>query len=65
MRTVSDWFTTLIIGRERSPGNIVTEDMVRTLIHEAVGEGKLAQMEVSLPETSYRLIRLTFPGLRR
>ena len=45
MRTVSDWFTTLIIGRERSPGNIVTEDMVRTLIHEAVGEGKLDQME--------------------
>ena len=45
VRKVSDWFTTLIVGRERSPGNIVTEDMVRTLIHEAVGEGTLDQTE--------------------
>ncbi|HEB95800.1 MAG TPA: HlyC/CorC family transporter [Sedimenticola thiotaurini] len=45
VRTVSDWFTTLIVGRERSRGNIITEDMVRTLAHEAVGEGALDQME--------------------
>jgi putative hemolysin len=45
VRTVADWFTTLIVGRERSPGNIVTEDMVRTLVREAVGEGTLDHME--------------------
>ena len=45
VRTVSDWFTTLIVGKERSPGNIVTEDMVRTLAHVAVGEGTLDHME--------------------
>jgi putative hemolysin len=45
VRMVSDWFTTLIVGRERSPGNIVTEDMVRTLAHEAVGEGTLDHVE--------------------
>jgi putative hemolysin len=45
IRIVADWFTTLIVGRERSRGNIVTEDMVRTLAHEAVGEGTLDHME--------------------
>ncbi len=45
VRTISDWFTTLIVGRERSPGNIVTEDMVRTLVQEAVGEGTLDHTE--------------------
>ena len=45
VRIVADWFTTLIVGRERSPGNLVTEDMVRTLAHVAVGEGTLDHME--------------------
>jgi len=48
VRIVADWFTTLIVGAERSPGNIVTEDMVRTLAHEAVGEGVLDHMEAQL-----------------
>ena len=48
VRAVADWFTTLIVGAERSPGNIVTEDMVRTLAHEAVGEGTLDDMEAQL-----------------
>ena len=48
VRKVADWFTTLIVGAERSPGNIVTEDMVRTLAHEAVGEGVLDHMEAQL-----------------
>jgi len=48
VRTLADWFTTLIVGTERSPGNIVTEDMVRTLAHEAVGEGVLDHMEAQL-----------------
>jgi putative hemolysin len=41
VRLVADFFITLIVGRERSRGNIITEDMVRTLAHEAVGEGVL------------------------
>lgn len=45
IRAVSDFFTTLIVGKERSQGNIVTEDMVRTLAHEAVGEGVLDHNE--------------------
>ncbi|MCB1693235.1 MAG: HlyC/CorC family transporter [Pseudomonadales bacterium] len=48
VRAVADWFTTLFVGTERSPGNIVTEDMVRTLAHEAVGEGALDNMEAQL-----------------
>jgi len=45
IRTVSEFFTTLIIGKERSKGNIITEDMVRTLAHVAVGEGTLDHTE--------------------
>jgi len=45
VRLVSEWFITLFVGRERSRGNIVTEDMVRTLAHEAVGEGALDGLE--------------------
>lgn len=45
IRTVSEFFTTLIIGKERSKGNIVTEDMVRTLARVAVGEGTLDHTE--------------------
>lgn len=41
VRIVADWFITLIVGSERSRGNIVTVDMVRTLAREAVGEGTL------------------------
>lgn len=33
IRAVADWFTTLIVGAERSPGNIVTQDMLQTLAH--------------------------------
>ena len=45
VRLVSEWFITMFVGRERSRGNIVTEDMVRTLAHEAVGEGALDGLE--------------------
>jgi putative hemolysin len=45
VRHVSDWFITLLIGKERSRGNIITEDMVRTLAHEAVGAGALDSVE--------------------
>jgi CBS domain containing-hemolysin-like protein len=45
VRLISDWVTTLLVGKERTPGNIVTEDMVRVLAHEAVGEGVLDKNE--------------------
>jgi CBS domain containing-hemolysin-like protein len=45
VRKVADWFITFIVGKERSRGNIITEDMVRTLAHEAVGEGTLDKIE--------------------
>jgi putative hemolysin len=45
VRTIADWIITMIVGKERSRGNIITEDMVRTLAHEAVGEGALDNVE--------------------
>ena len=41
IRWIADFFTTLIVGSERIQGSIVTQDMVRTLAREAVGEGVL------------------------
>ncbi len=45
IRHVADFFITLIVGRQRSEGNLVTEDMIRTLVHDAVGEGALDSQE--------------------
>ena len=45
IRTIADVFITLIIGKDRSRGNIITEDMVRVLAHDAVGEGALDRTE--------------------
>jgi len=45
VRIVSEIFTTLIVGKERSQGNIITEDMVRTLAQDAVGKGALDHLE--------------------
>lgn len=50
VRAVSEFFITLIVGKERSHGNIVTEDMVRTLAREAVGEGALDEQEAQFIE---------------
>ena len=50
IRKVADLFITLIIGKERSHGNIITEDMVRTLAREAVGEGALDRVEAQFIE---------------
>ena len=47
VRLVADSMTTLIIGKQRTRSNIVTEDMVRTLARDAVGEGALAPAEAS------------------
>jgi putative hemolysin len=48
IRLVSEFFITLIVGKERSRGNIITGDMVRTLAYEAVGEGVLDVDEAQL-----------------
>jgi len=48
IREVADFFITLIVGKERSRGNIVTEDMVRTLARDAVGSGALDHREAQL-----------------
>ena len=45
VRNVADWFITLIIGKERSRGNILTEDLVRTIAREAVDEGAIDHLE--------------------
>jgi CBS domain containing-hemolysin-like protein len=50
VRTVADWIITLLIGRDRSRGNIITEDMVRVLAREAVGEGALDRTEAQFIE---------------
>jgi len=45
VRAIADWIITILIGRDRSRGNIITEDMVRVLAREAVGEGALDRLE--------------------
>ncbi len=50
VRLVADWLTTQIVGKERSRGNIITEDLVRTLAYEAVGDGTLDKTEAQYIE---------------
>ncbi|MCJ7830011.1 MAG: hemolysin family protein, partial [Desulfobacterales bacterium] len=45
VRLISDQFITLIVGSERSRANLITEDMVRSLAREGVGEGALDNKE--------------------
>lgn len=45
VRHISEFFITMIVGTERSRANIITEDMVRSLAHEAVGDGALDRAE--------------------
>jgi len=50
VRNISDFFITLLIGKERSRGNLVTEDMVRTIAQDAVGKGALDKHEAGYIE---------------
>lgn len=59
IRTVADWFITLIVGRERSRGNIITADLVRTLAYEAVGEGTLDDAEAQFIDQIFEFGNLT------
>ncbi len=45
VRKISDFFITQIVGEERTAANIATEDMVRTLASEAVGDGTIDPRE--------------------
>ncbi|HSH69869.1 MAG TPA: hemolysin family protein [Deferrisomatales bacterium] len=45
VRRIADRFITLLVGPERSRASIVTEDMVRSLAREAVGQGELDERE--------------------
>jgi len=47
IRIISEFFTTMIVGKELSHGNIITEDMVRTLVQHAVGKGALDHAEAT------------------
>lgn len=53
VRHVSEFFITMMIGKERSSGNIVTEDMVRTLAQDAVGSGALDKHEAGFIENIF------------
>jgi CBS domain containing-hemolysin-like protein len=57
VRLVADFFITLIVGPQRSRGNIITEDMVRVLAKEAVGEGALDGLEAELIEQIFEFGR--------
>ncbi len=50
IRHIAEFFITLIVGKQRSQGNLVTEDMIRTLVHDAVGEGALDSQEAQYIE---------------
>lgn len=59
VRLVADWLTTQIVGKERSRGNIITEDLVRTLAHEAVGDGTLDKAEAQYIEHIFEFGEMT------
>ncbi len=54
IRALAEWFITLIVGKERTRGNIITEDMVRALAHQAVGEGALDRSEAQYIEQIFK-----------
>jgi putative hemolysin len=59
VREIADFIITLIIGKERSRDNILTEDMVRSLAREAVGEGVLDRQEAHYIEQIFDFGDLT------
>jgi CBS domain containing-hemolysin-like protein len=59
VREVSDVVITFIVGKERSRDNIITEDMVRSLAREAVGEGVLDRQEAHYIEQIFDFGDLT------
>ncbi len=64
VRLVADWLTTVIVGKQRAPGSIVTEDMVRALASEAVGEGVLDDKEAQYVDRVFDYGHKTVGDLR-
>ncbi|MFT5260239.1 MAG: putative hemolysin [Saprospiraceae bacterium] len=48
VRSIADRIITLIIGKERSEGNLITEDMMRTLAADALQRGALDSTEAEM-----------------
>ncbi|KFB68388.1 hemolysin family protein [Candidatus Accumulibacter vicinus] len=65
IRYIADFFITLIVGKQRSQGNLVTEDMIRTLVHDAVGEGALDSQEAQYIEKIFDFGNKTLRDLMR
>lgn len=63
VREVADVIITLIVGSERSRDNIITEDMVRSLAREAVGEGALDHQEAHYIEQIFEVGDLTLDDI--
>ena len=59
VRIVADGITTLIVGKERARGSIVTEDLLRTLAHEAEQEGVVDYHEARFVDQIFEFSRKT------
>lgn len=59
VRIVADGITTLIVGKERARGSIVTEDLLRTLAHEAEQEGVVDYHEARFIDQIFEFSRKT------
>ena len=59
VRIVADKITTLIVGKERARGSIVTEDLLRTLAHEAEQEGVVDYHEARFIDQIFEFSRKT------
>jgi len=63
IRHIAEWFTTLIVGKQLDRTSIVTRDMVRTLAHEAVGDGVLDHDEAHYIEQIFNFGNRTVEDL--
>ena len=59
VRNVADGILKVLVGGNRSPSNIMTEDMVRSLTEEAVGEGTLDRQEARFIDKIFNFGDLT------
>jgi putative hemolysin len=59
VRIVADGITTLIVGKQRARGSIVTEDLLRTLAHEAEQEGVVDYHEARFIDQIFEFSRKT------
>lgn len=64
IRQVSEFFISMVVGKERSRGNIITEDMVRTIAREAVGEGALDTTEAQFIDHIFDFGNKTLENVR-